>query len=81
MEKVCGWEGSEMVLGMLNFVHAEYERRWNMYATTVGIAEGETYPVWSEMLYVHTLCEHSHESLTMMNFCSKHITAPFVCGC
>lgn len=52
-----------------------------MYATTVGIAEGETYPVWSEMLYVHTLCEHSHESLTMMNFCSKHITAPFVCGC
>lgn len=65
----------------LILVHAEYERRWNMYATTVDIAKGETYPIWSDMLYVRTLCEHSHESPTMMNSCSKQITAPFLCGC
>lgn len=54
----------------LILVHAEYERRWSMHATTVGIA-GETYPIWSDKLYVYTLCEHSHESPTLMNSCSK----------
>lgn len=81
MVKVCGWEGTEMVLGMLNLIYAEYERRWNVYASAVGIAEGETDRIWGEILCVLTLREHTHEPPTMMNSCSKQITTPFVCGC
>lgn len=52
-------KGLKWCWACLILIHAEYKRRWNMCATTVGIAKGETYPIWSDMLYVHTLCEHS----------------------
>lgn len=58
-------------------LHAEYERRWSICAATVDTA-GETYPIWSDMFYAYTLCEHSYESSTVMNSCSKEITAQFL---